>query len=345
MIQGRQGLPSDPWRVLPQPPQAALRGAPDWYALLRYAVLAPSCHNSQPWRWRATGQALELWLDRRRALPVADPQGREMVISCGVSLMFLRLVIRVCGREDVVEVQPNRDFHDLLARVSVGGPRPALVNERLMFGAITRRRTERGPFLRRPVPGWLADAMARAAAGPGVRWHALRGASRARLAELVAEGDQVQGGDPAFRRELARWISANGGPRLDGMPGYFRGLGRMAARYGPMIVQRCNWGAWQGRQDRGLVLNAPLVGVLLGSSDDVPGWLAAGEGLARLLLRAAVEGIGAGYLNAVVQVAELRQHLQALLMTPDFPQVVLRLGYAELREPAPRRPVDSVLAG
>ena len=37
--------------------------------LLRYAILAPSSHNSQPWRVRAVGDSLLVYADRTRALP------------------------------------------------------------------------------------------------------------------------------------------------------------------------------------------------------------------------------------------------------------------------------------
>ena len=40
---------------------------------VRYAVLAPSSHNSQPWIFHLEGNELELRADRTRALPVVDP--------------------------------------------------------------------------------------------------------------------------------------------------------------------------------------------------------------------------------------------------------------------------------
>ena len=50
-------------------------------AALRYAVLAPSSHNSQPWSFRLNGNEVELWADRKRSLPVVDPHDRELLIS------------------------------------------------------------------------------------------------------------------------------------------------------------------------------------------------------------------------------------------------------------------------
>src|SRR6266496_2383450 len=50
------------------------------------AVWAPSVHNTQPWWFSADGQELRLHADARRQLRVADPRGREMMISCGAAL-------------------------------------------------------------------------------------------------------------------------------------------------------------------------------------------------------------------------------------------------------------------
>ena len=46
------------------------------------AVWAPSVHNTQPWWFSVGGQELSLHADAGRQLRVADPRGREMMISC-----------------------------------------------------------------------------------------------------------------------------------------------------------------------------------------------------------------------------------------------------------------------
>jgi hypothetical protein len=49
----------------------------DSRALVAEARLAPSVHNIQPTRWRISGVTVDLLGDLARAVPVADPVGRD----------------------------------------------------------------------------------------------------------------------------------------------------------------------------------------------------------------------------------------------------------------------------
>ena len=70
---------------------------------VRGAVRAPSSHNTQPWLFRLVGDdALELYADRTRALPVVDPRDRELTISCGAALFHVRAALRGPGGIDAV---------------------------------------------------------------------------------------------------------------------------------------------------------------------------------------------------------------------------------------------------
>ena len=54
--------------------------------LLRYAILAPSVRNTQPWAFSVRGNRVHLIADMRKTQPVADPDRRELYISVGCAL-------------------------------------------------------------------------------------------------------------------------------------------------------------------------------------------------------------------------------------------------------------------
>ena len=50
------------------------------------ATLAPSVHNTQPWRFVISRGVLEIRADWTRKLRILDPSGRQLLISCGSSV-------------------------------------------------------------------------------------------------------------------------------------------------------------------------------------------------------------------------------------------------------------------
>ena len=76
-------------------------------SILRHAVLAPSSHNSQPWRFEVVDGALNLYADRARALPVVDPDDRELVISCGAAPGLIQFALRPVGTDPITERAPD----------------------------------------------------------------------------------------------------------------------------------------------------------------------------------------------------------------------------------------------
>src|SRR4029450_1460977 len=87
------------------------------------AGLAPSIHNTQPWRWRVEGSTLELRAERSRQLGITDPSGRMLAISCGTALHQARVALAAAGWTAEVDRVPDRADPDLLARATVTGQR------------------------------------------------------------------------------------------------------------------------------------------------------------------------------------------------------------------------------
>src|SRR6266568_7572636 len=91
--------------------------------LLAAATAAPSLHNTQPWRFAVDGTRISLHADPNRQLRGVDPQGRQLLISCGAALFNLRLAAGYLGREPRVRLLPDPADPRLIARVEVTGRR------------------------------------------------------------------------------------------------------------------------------------------------------------------------------------------------------------------------------
>ncbi|MEI7684965.1 MAG: nitroreductase family protein [Planctomycetota bacterium] len=314
--------------------------------LVNYAVLAPSTHNTQPWLFKIGREKLELYADRTRRLAVGDPKDRELTMSCGASLFHLRVAARHFGYRDVVETFPSPENPDLLARFGLNGPMAVAPEDDVLFQAITRRRTNRLPFEARPVPESLLSALRVAVAEEGVWCHLVPSVKeRDAVAELVGAGAQRQLADKQYRREIAGWMRSNWTGLRDGMPGYAMGLRGLTALLAPSFVRTFDTGQAQGERDRRRAMSAPVLAVLGTESDTPQAWLAAGQAVARTLLRCRSEGVWASFFNQVIEVDDLRSKLSGVVGRGGFPQLLLRLGYCSEVRPTPRRTTSEVLQG
>ena len=117
------------------------------------AVHAPSVHNTQPWRFGHAERRIDVYADTSRRLRVTDPDGREMMISCGAAAFTLRVALRHLSLLPRTRLFPDPSRPTLVARVGLGRePIAADSCERAMFAAITARHTHRGGFGPGPLP-------------------------------------------------------------------------------------------------------------------------------------------------------------------------------------------------
>lgn len=83
----------------PLKPSAASRD------LIRYATLAASGHNTQPWLFRASAQAIAVVPDFTRRTPVVDPDDHHLYVSLGCAIENLAIAARATGRSGEVAVE------------------------------------------------------------------------------------------------------------------------------------------------------------------------------------------------------------------------------------------------
>lgn len=318
--------------------------AAKWRFLLKYAVLAPSTRNSQPWRWHINGDALELYADFGRAMPALDTRGREMIMSCGATLFTLRVAMDWFGCNSSISLYPRHGDDELLARLVFEDGLSA-GDLASLFDGIELRHTQRLPFEDLSLPDALVEKLVEDALAENTRLQVVTSDDqRHKLAHLVAEGDRRQLASPTFRLGLKGLLRSNFTRRRDGMPGYAFGLGWLNSLLMPLAIDSKEHGTELAMDDCLAVAYAPLLVVLSTDRDDPPGWLAAGQALARVLLRAAVAGVQASFLNQPAQFADLRQTMRETLgIVSQHPHVMLRLGYATPTRATPRRPVAAVL--
>lgn len=315
--------------------------------LVRYAVLAPSSHNTQPWKIRLSNEGIAVYADYCRRLPVVDPGNRELIMSVGAAIMNLRVAAAHFGFECEVQYNHSGDSERPLAFLRLSRPSSLSAAQRKLaqlFPSITKRHTNRSAFLMARVPEQVVTTLNEFAQSSIASVHISRdGVVNQQVADLVAAADMVQQSNPLFRKELAEWIRPNYTRRPDGMTGANLGVSDVLSVVGPWATKTLNLGKFRAARDKNLCLEAPGL-VVLYSEDALPQWLEVGELLERILLALTKNNVQFGFFNMLIEIPELRTQLRSLLSLSSWPQLLLRIGYCLTDPvPSPRRPVEEVI--
>jgi hypothetical protein len=295
------------------------------------ATLAPSSHNTQPWRFVATESCIEIWADRQRALQFNDPHHRELTISCGCALLNLRIAAEERGLRAYAKLIPNSDRVDLLASISFSRLTDDYTRVNLA-DAIDKRHTYRRRYLSTPVAQSDIIELAQQAALEHAQLHHFADAKdRNHVESLVVQADTLQWSDPSWRKELALWVRSRKEGEGFTVPTLVLPIVRGAVRN----IDPSNLVA---KQEPDLAQASPILLMIATETDTVIDWLIAGQALQRVLLAAAVRGLQASYLNQAIQIQTTRPKVATLVVEGCCPQVLFRLGTPALNvEATPRR--------
>jgi nitroreductase len=305
--------------------------------LLRYAILAPSVKNSQPWAFSVQGNQIHLIADLRRSQAVADPGRRELYISLGCALENLLVAAEHFGLRHGVSYFPEPGQEELVATVLFApGGVPSHARAGATLRAIVRRHNDNSVFRPVPVPEQLRLRLLACCVESDLRIHLTDDRHFRRWIDaLTLEADRVEFADPAFRRELGYWI----GQGVFGEP-------PLRARLGQMAVSHLDIGDVVAQQDHEIVESAPLIGLICAAADSHLDHVRTGQLFERLWLTATAMGVSIHPMSQTMRRAALRRAVGELLPSPGWvPQHLFRVGFSSRIEDhhTPRRPVDDVL--
>ena len=310
------------------------------------AVHAPSVHNTQPWRFGRGERTIDVYADTDRRLRVADPAGRELMISCGAAVFTLRVALRYLGWLPHVRLFPDSSRPALVARVSWDEDRIAAdPYEREMYAAVIARHTHRGGFGPAPLPSGTIAALRAEAAREGAMLRVVAvGDRQDALAAAVQAGEPHCGWMTTGRPNWRDWVVAPDSPRRDGIPpaAYPAEPAHTEPDFpGRDFAAGKGWGqaAAAAEQSPGLVC------LLATSANESADWVAAGQALQRVLLRAAACGVAAALHSQPLEVPQLRDFIRVQLAARAHPQLIIRLGVTSQAGPhaSIRRPIGDVL--
>jgi nitroreductase len=320
----------------------ALSADPSSLDLIRFATLAPSGHNTQPWRFRLRSDGIDILTDTIRRTPVVDPDDHHLYVGLGAAAENLKLADAAAGTPGEWHINPVANMIAFRFATSVS-------DEPSLFAAITRRRSSRTDYDGGAVSAAVLRDLRAAAITPGIDLVFLTGAAElARFRNLVLTGNVLQMADPAFLRELKHWIRFNPRAALasgDGLFSAASGSPVLPQWLGPALFDQTFTAASENDKYARQLRSTPVIAVFSGEQADPSHWVDVGRAAQRVALRATALGLAHAFMNQAVEVPAMRADLAVLAGLPGRrPDLVMRLGHGPTLPFSPRRAVASLLA-
>lgn len=310
-----QGPAYEPWRSW------RTDAAEGPLVLVRAAILAANPHNTQPWLFHVSENAVALYADTRRHLGSFDPFLREMHIGLGCALENMVLAATANGYNAQIGYAggtlgpiPETPGPRLAARIGLA---PVEGQPSALYDAIPHRHTNRGPYdLDRPLPGDALEAMARMDDDDIRLLLFTKEPQRARFAAAVVAATEAIVADHQMVRDSQRWFRSTreevakhrDGPTLDaaGLSPLMTALAKVLPP--PSAEQGHRF--WLEATRDVHVATAPVFGFLaVRNLDDRAHALRAGRLWQRLHLYATTRGLAMHPINQPVELVDRERQL------------------------------------
>ncbi|MFZ0718448.1 Acg family FMN-binding oxidoreductase [Mycobacterium sp.] len=299
--------------------------------ILALASRAPSVHNTQPWRWRVGAESLHLYSDVSRHLPKTDPDGRDLILSCGAALNHCVVALAAVGWRAKVTRLPNPADPDHLAAIEVS-PHSADALDIALAAAIPRRRTDRRTYSSWSVP---------------VRDIALMAARAARNGVTLCQVDDIDKLHRIVAQSVWDHMTHDYLVELTAWSGRYASVAGVPARNAPVPDRNAKIPSRH--------FASPALAMTPGSSptedsavilalgtrtDDRLAQLRAGEATSVVLLTATSLGLSSCPVTEPLETAETRELVRSDIFGDSrYPQMLLRVGWAPVNaDPLPSTP-------
>lgn len=313
--------------------------------ILGYASLAPSSHNTQPWRVKIISDSeFVIQSDSTRRLPKVDPDNRELLLSIGAFWENLDQAALAFGFEAQTEVLATnlKDMDVLKVQLVKYSPHEDNKRELMETRATNRKPYEKKDLhpshlkeLKKLLPDYLAYFPRESKEG---EW----------IAKSLIEANRKQAFDNEKQKELAEWL------RFSRSEASKSGDGLTAEMLGMSGIVKFFWYTFMSRKSalsesfrnkgvenvRNQVNNC--AGFIVITSDDlsVPSLLQAGREFERLALKCTELKIAVHPMTQLIEESPWKEQLEDSLGLSKLVQFILRVGYSkEYPKPSIRRHV------
>ncbi len=286
----------------------------------KYAILAPSGHNSQPWRFSSNGESMLLKVDSGQKLPYSGIRANEPWVSLGSCLAILRLAAKGFGYNVSVDYVLTGD---LVAAIKLAGK---VSSDSSLLQAITHRVSNRNYYITESLPETLIENLARSESDKASAYIISERKDIAFVADLTAKATLSTFADTDFRTELSEWVRNNRTKKHDGMPGFVQGIPTPMSMFAKHVIKRFNVAKGQAKKDSTRILRSGNLIIITVRDLSHISLVKGGEMYARICVLAQQKGIATAGSGAATFDPATNKELHKRFNLPGQPIAIIRLG-------------------
>lgn len=291
--------------------------------ILSIARLAPSVHNTQPWRVQAGQDELAIFPSSDLALVHGDPTGRQKVISIGIFTEACVIALAHCGF-----IAGKIDYQNdgkVLISVNSGANKSQKVID-ADVRALKRRFTDRAVYQKTNVTKAQLESIESSWKPNGAKVTATADAGLIRLcAQLTRQGLSIALGSPDFRKELASYLVPSQKTPY-GIPVTTLKSGGVQSRLMKKILAFDRVQSQEAKREYERWLSASGVVFVLAKGDSPAFWLESGRAYLRAALAIQKLGFHQATSAAVVEASDFHEDIEKALGTKMRLQCLIRFG-------------------
>ena len=336
----------------------------EYFCLLGH--LAPSSHNTQPWRFwiDEANVSITIYLNKDFILPASDVDGRQATISIGCAtenIISGALYYGYLGTvefltDDKTKIKPSAQNEALLipiVKIKFQESNTDLPIDTIQ--AIFNRKVTRAEYdPTKLISNNILESIQKLPDGEDTKLHLITdGLRRLSIAEFQSQADAYVINSPKFSRELGDWLLPNNTKSCLGMPGIDFGLQDDEAERlhnglsgkSPLQPEDGLKFAMGGKI---FIEKSPMIGIITTKKDDIENWIKAGEVFEKIFLELTKQGIQVAVHAGITEVSLIKKIFSLTLGTNRYITVLFRAGYVKKEEDnkrpfSPRLPLKEIL--
>jgi hypothetical protein len=311
--------------------------------IVRSAIKAPSGHNTQPWLFIKEEEGICIMPDFKRALPVTDPENRELFISLGCAAETAMIAARFYG----YNAELNNALLEKQGEIKIFLTKNEKAEEQDLYSFINSRQTTRNFYSDSLISDDDLIKLKQFVTESDIELAFYPGHDKINtFLPYIFEANALQMSNPNFKHELIQWLRFSEKEALqlgDGLYSACSGMPSLGDTIGKFVVKYFVTAKSEEKRLQKQLDTTSMLTMFNSRNNDTMAWVKTGINIQRFALTCTKLGLSHSFINSPCQIKLVRDKMKEDLGLTGFPQIIIRLGYSPKMPFSFRRRVNDVI--